>query len=209
VDDVVDTLADLFESLGEVRQGSVQGVWSELLVIANSPEPQTLISAWHSTPEDRYDFNGGSQRLEVKSTSGSRARHRFSLEQLTPPDDVRMLVLSVRTERTGGGTSLLALVNRIRARVSDPESILKVERVISATLGTDLRGALKVSFDEEVATSSLQIFESAVIPAPPTDLPPEVSHVKFTSDLENCPTVVYSEIEGEGGIFGSLPTFQS
>jgi hypothetical protein len=209
VDDAVETLAELFESLGETRQGSVQGVWSELLVIANSSDPQTLISAWHSTPEDRYDFNSGSQRVEVKSTFGSRARHRFSLEQLTPPVDVRVLILSVRTERAGGGTSLNALVNRIRARVSDPEKILKVERVISASLGSDLYGALEVSFDEEVATSSLQIFASNVIPTPSTDLPSEVSHVKFTSDLESCPPVEYSEVEGEGGIFSALPTFQS
>jgi len=209
VDDAIDTLAELFESLGEIRHGSVQGVWSELLVIAKSPDPQTLIGAWHSTPEDRYDFNSGSQRVEVKSTSGSRARHRFSLEQLTPPDDVRVLILSVRTERTGGGTSLNTLVNHIRARVSDPEKILKVERVISASLGSDLHGALEVSFDEEVATSSLQIFDSNIIPTPSTDLPSEVSHVKFTSDLESCPTVGHSEVEGEGGIFGALPSFQS
>jgi hypothetical protein len=202
---VVRTLADLFDSFGGAATGSLRGLWAELVMIANASQPGDLVDAWHSTPEDRFDFNQAHQRLEVKSTSKESRRHRFSLDQLTPPQGVDVVFASMRVDRAGKGLSVGDLLERIQSRLSEPERAFKLERIVGETLGRDSDRALNVAFDEEVALDSLAFFSPNSIPSPSRDLPPEVSSVRFTSDLSRSSTLDLGEYsEQSGGIWTAV-----
>jgi hypothetical protein len=201
---VVDALANLFDTFSGSRSGSLRGIWAELLVIANSNEPRLLVDAWHSTPQDRYDFNRAQQRLEVKSTSAEQPKHRFSLNQLMPPQGVDALIASLRVERAGQGLSLENLLEHVQGQLAEPERAFKVERIVAETLGSNSESAVRTSFDVEVALGSLQFFSVDKIPSPPKDLPPEVSNVRFTADLSACSDLDPEEVRRASGIFGAL-----
>ena len=204
VERVVSRLSDMFESVSDTGLGTIQGLWAELLVIEQSANPSFLLEAWHSTPEDRYDFNRADQRLDVKSTADEIPRHRFSLNQLTPPPGVEAFVASVQTERAGGGTSVDDLLNRIQKRVHDAELSLKAEEIVGETLGIGNSQVEKVAFDEEIAVDSTRYFAAGDVPAPSRNLPPEVTSVKFTANLSHCKNLDITARGGSPGIIGAI-----
>lgn len=94
----VNQLIELFRAMVKPPRKSVQGLWAELFLISEARQPVLLVDAWHTEPEDRYDFAMDEQRIEVKSFSGQIRQHHFSLGQLHPPAGVNVLVASVRVE---------------------------------------------------------------------------------------------------------------
>ncbi len=64
----IDKIIDLFKSLSSIPKKTIQGLWAELLVIERANSPEILIKAWHASPEDKFDFNDGKDKIEVKST---------------------------------------------------------------------------------------------------------------------------------------------
>jgi len=198
----IKSLTTLFSAMTEKPRKSVQGLWAELLVIARAYDTATVVAAWHMTPEDRYDFNSGDQRIEVKSTSARVRQHNFTFEQLCPPTGVTLLIASLFVEYAGAGISVMELAEQIRSRVSDnPDLLLHVDQIISLTLGENWRDALEARFDIELAESSLAFFEASTIPAVGGNLPPGVSDVRFRSDLTDCPPAPIQDLRTLGGLF--------
>jgi hypothetical protein len=198
----VNKLVELFRVMSEPAHKSVQGLWAELLVIERAVNPATLVDAWHSFPEEIYDFSKDDQRIEVKSATGRIRRHHFSLEQLSPPRDATVLVASVLVERAGGGISIAELVDRVRSRLTNqPDLLLQVERIVALTLGENWRAALEDRFDREFATSMLAYFDATTVPSIRATIPPEVSGVSFTSDLSQTPGIDIKSYRAMGGLF--------
>jgi hypothetical protein len=156
-----------------------------LLVIGTAANAATLLDAWHTDPLDRFDFTFANSRLEVKTNANRQRRHEFSLEQCNPPLDISATVASLFVETAGGGgLSLNALVQRIEARLSSrPELIVKLHSVLADTLGTGLLEGLNQRFDEQLVLSSLVFYDLSTIPAVRNPLPPEVTAVRFRSDI--------------------------
>ena len=180
----IDALVSLFQKLSRSPRRETQGVFGELLVIGTASHPATLLDAWHVDPLDRFDFTFATSRLEVKTNANRQRRHEFSHEQCTPPGDISATVASLFVETAGGGLSLSALVERIEACLgSKPELILKLHSVLADTLGTGLVVGLGQRFDEELALSSLAFYDLSTIPAVRGPLPPEVTAVRFRSDI--------------------------
>ena len=180
----IDALVSLFQKLSRSPRRQAQGLFGELLVIGTASNAATLLDAWHADPLDRFDFTFASSRLEVKTNANRQRRHEFSLEQCTPPADISATVASLFIETAGGGLSLNALVERIEARLgSKPELILKLHSVLADTLGTGLQEGLGQRFDEQLALSSLAFYDLCTIPAVRGPLPPEVTAVRFRSDI--------------------------
>lgn len=195
-------LVELFRAMAEAPRKSVQGLWAELLLMTQAPNPTVLVSAWHAMPEDRYDFSLGSQRIEVKSTSSRIRAHQFSLEQLCPPARTSVLIASLFVERTGAGTAVADLLREVRTRVgSSPDLLLQLDRIVSLTLGADWRQAAEVRFDRELAESSLAFFAADDIPKISPTLPPGVSGVHFTSNLTDVPSADPSHWRTMAGLF--------
>jgi hypothetical protein len=207
VSNAVNTLVELFRALLRPARKTVQGLWAELYIIARSSNPQLLAAAWHTLPEDRFDFNEGDQRIEVKSNSNQLRQHYFSLDQLYPPGGARVLIASLFVVPIQGGTSLQALVDIVRNLVSeDPELVLQVDLKIGLILGENWRNGLSEKFDFKLASESYQLFESQQIPSVNPDISIDVSEVRFKSDLSRTPRIDYEQFRDVGGIFqAALP----
>jgi hypothetical protein len=181
---------------------SIQGLWAELFMIARARNPHVMLNAWHATPEDRYDFNQGEQRLEVKSSSMRIRQHHFSLEQLHYLEGTKVLIASIFIERAGAGTSAFDLMEQIHSRIiNNPDILLHMDRVVGLTLGKNWRHALQERFDQELAEKSVAFFESSTIPTVNPSLPLGVSEVRFKSDLTTSPTINLASYRALGGLF--------
>jgi Putative PD-(D/E)XK family member, (DUF4420) len=202
VNAVVTRVVELFQAMSRPERKSVQGLWAELFVIARSRDVSRMVRAWHVVPADRFDFNEGPARVEVKSTSGPVRQHQFSLDQLVPPADARALVVSVRVERAGAGTSLGELVGEVKAGLrGDALLSFHVDEIVMQTLGSAWRRALDERFDRQVAEDDLAFFDPAVIPRVDEKLPPGVSDVRFRVDLAGVPTVSTAQYRREETLF--------
>ena len=195
-------LIELFRAMARLPRKDVQGLWAELFLIAQSAQPAILVNAWHTLPEDRYDFAMDNQRIEVKSFSRSIRQHYFSLEQLHPPEGVKTLVASVLVEHSQAGESITDLRERIQTHLgSDSSLLLHLDKVIALTLGNGWQHADEACFDQRSAKESLAFYEAAAIPSVNPNLPAGVSGVHFRSDLTGIPTVEILHYNAEGGLF--------
>ena len=202
---VISGLVELFRALVQPPVKSVSGLWAELLLIRTSGEPPALLAAWHISPDDKYDFNAGSQRIEVKSSSQRERAHYFSLEQLTPPTGCGLVIASLFVERAGAGTSLGELIDEIRVLVSArPELETRLDRVVASTLGSALRSSLSERFDRELAVESLQFYDQEVVPTIQIPLPWGVSEVHFKADLGQATPFTRQSLKTSGGLFGAI-----
>lgn len=205
VSTAIDRLVTLFRAMSGTPKKSVQGLWAELLLIARSSDPSRMVGAWHVLATDRYDFNQGVERLEVKSAAGPTRQHHFSLNQLLPIPGTRVLIASVLAERAGAGVSVGELVNEVRARLGDDvRLVLHTHDVVLETLGTGWRAALGERFDRQVAESSVSFYEPEAIPRVDERLAPGVSDVHFRVDLTGVPTADLTRYRGGGGLLRSV-----
>jgi hypothetical protein len=197
VQNAVSSLVELFRALALPQKHSVQGLWAELFLIARGEDPALLVSSWHATPEDRYDFNAGSERIEVKSASSRVRRHRFSLEQLEPPPGSQLIVVSLFTERSGAGATILDLVTQARSRLNGRADLqLRLETMVARTLGDGYSRAMEVAFDLQLATESLAFFAHATVPRITGKLPSGVSDVSFIADLSGVHPLSARALDG-------------
>ena len=198
----INQLIELFRAMTKMPRKSVQGLWAELFLISQARQPAILVDAWHTVPEDRYDFAMDDQRIEVKSFSGDIRQHHFSLEQLHPPRGVKALVASVSVESSQAGISIADLREKIQIRLgSNLDSLLHVDRVIALTLGDAWQQASDARFDERLAEESLAFYETSVIPSVNPNLPSGVNGVHFRSDLTEIPTTEISHFPEEHRLF--------
>ncbi len=202
--EAVDTLVELFRVMPALPRTSAQGLWAELFLMWQARDVRALARAWHTEPEDRYDFCAGDERLEVKSASQHRRIHDFSLEQVRPPAGVRVVVASLLVEPSAGGMSLRDLADIIRGGLAgEPELSLRFDRVLGVTLGNAWRDASENRFDEALAESSLHFFRADAVPAVSLPLPKEVTDVRFRADLTAVQPVEPAVLLSEGGLFGA------
>jgi hypothetical protein len=180
----VEKLIDLFSKFSKPPLKTIQGLWAELLVIEQSKNPEYLIEAWHTTATDKFDFNDGTDKLEVKSTAKSRRIHNFSIEQLNPNKNSNLLVASVFVVETGIGKNIYDLVKLIEERVSDRDLLFRINEIIAQTLGRDFEKTFEMFFDYQLAVDDLEFYPSEHIPKIATEfILPQVSNVRFDSDL--------------------------
>lgn len=190
----VENIISIFTSLTETSHDKVQGLWTELLVIERSSHPDTLISAWHSSPDSKYDFTMGRDKIEVKSTAKENRIHRFSLDQLSPSANSNLLIASAFVRESGEGEhglSIRDLYNCICSRVTGINTALKLYTVMAKTIGKDLRKLDSEFFDYTTACDTLLFYDARNIPRINKDHVPEfVTGVKFDSDLTHISDIL-------------------
>jgi hypothetical protein len=198
-------LVELFRALAQPPIKSVSGLWAELFFIYHSKDPLLLMSSWHTTPEDKYDFNNGIQRIEIKSTSQRSRVHHFALEQLTPPEGCDVAIVSIFSVRSGGGLSLGDLADEVHnLLISNPELQERLDRVMASTLGNTLHRSLSERFDQELARESIKVYQGAKVPRITERLPWGVSEVHFKSDLSNSEELGEEVLAAAGSIFAAI-----
>lgn len=183
----VENLIAIFDSLINPPKKKIQGLWAEVLVIEQSANPEILINAWHSIPSAKYDFTYGRDKIEVKSTSSEERIHKFSLDQLNPSPNSRLLIASVIVRESGkaaDGLSVRDLYERILARIADLNSRIRLYTVIAETAGSGIAALDKVYYDYTSALDSLKFYDYRKVPCiSKANVPSLVSDVRFTSNL--------------------------
>lgn len=180
----VEKLISLFNKFSKLPTKTIQGLWAELLVIEQSSNPEYLIKAWHFSPTDKFDFNDGIDKIEVKSTAKSRRIHNFSLEQLTPNKNSNLIIASIFAVETGKGKTIFDLVKLINDKVKSNEVFFKINEVLLDTLGRDLEKIFERYFDYQLAVDSLAFFDSEFVPKiEVSSIRQEISNIHFDSDL--------------------------
>ena len=186
VANTVNHLCYLFLAMSRPASRTVQGLWAELFVIHQSMDKLAMMQGWRIDDTDVHDFNFGTSRLEVKSTSARRRSHYFSYEQVHPPVGTEAFVASVFVQRVANGLALGTIWDDIRGQLaSTPDLQLKLDQVCMQSLGEDWNEARTATFDSELANESLAYFDVKEIPRLERSQPIGVSEIRFKSDLEN------------------------
>ena len=186
----IQKLIELFSRFNRPPRKTIQGLWAELFVIEQAKHPEYLIQSWHSLPEDKFDFNDGQDKIEVKSTSAARRVHSFALEQLNPNRNANLLIASVFVIQTGRGKNIFDLMDSICKRVQNLQLQFRLNEILSQTLGNDFDKVFDVYFDYQQALDTLAFFDFKDIPAINSDnIPEEVSNVRLDCDLSCVATI--------------------
>jgi len=208
-EEVIETInkfVEVFRSLSDPPTNTIHGLWSELFVIDISSDPKTLLNYWHNNPEEKFDFNAGVEKIEVKSNSSFERVHTFSSEQLNPPLGTQVLIVSLFMRPHSNGQSIQHLVESITNKIQhDIDLIVKLNNIIFKTLGDSLEQSIKIKFDYNIAKESLRYYKHQdIVKIEEIHIPNEVTEVRYKSDLtEVIPLQVYS-LKGNGDLFKSI-----
>lgn len=204
----IEGLLSIFAALKRKPLHKIQGLWAELLVIERSKKPAIIATAWHNSPEAKYDFVKGKEKIEVKSTSSEERKHRFSLDQLNPSPSSKLLIASVIVRESAqdeNGLSINDLYDKLCSRISNIDIRMHIYTVILNTLGEEYEKASSLYFDYVSGKDSLLYFESEDVPKIDKSLIPKfVTGVKFDSNLSYIDDVVKKGIK-----FDSESLFES
>lgn len=193
----VERLITIFSALSQTPRKRIQGLWAELLVIERSKNPNLLVNAWHSSASSKYDFTLGRDKIEVKSTSSEERIHRFSLDQLNPSPNSRLLIASMTVRESGrcsNGLSVKDLYDKICNHLSDIETKIRLYTVIAQTLGKDIEKIGTIYFDYITASDSLAYYDYQIIPRIlKSDVPENITELKFACNITKLEDITHSD----------------
>ncbi|MDN3724446.1 PD-(D/E)XK motif protein [Aequorivita sp. SDUM287046] len=203
---VIDSLkkfVEVFKTLTDSPTNTVNGLWAELFLIENSSNPKELINYWHNLPEEKFDFNAGTERIEVKSSSNFERKHIFSAEQLNPPSDTQVLIASIFLKQHSSGNNIQYLIDRISKKIDyNFEIVDKLNTIVFRTLGSSLEHSIGVKFDYDIAQQSLCFYKHQDIDKiEEVYIPNNVSEVKYKSDLTNIEPLELSSLKKFNKLF--------
>jgi hypothetical protein len=201
-----ENMIEIFRALNEDALSTVQGLWGELFVILHSKNPTAMISFWHSSPRELFDFNDGQEKLEVKSSKKSLRIHSFSSDQLSLEIGMRIIIASLFVIENESGESISSLTERMKIKVRDrPELIQKLMSVIAKTLGSSIEESITRKFDFSIANQSLRFYDGADVgKIDRADIPSRVSDVHFQSDLTNLIPIAFGHITNSASLHAQL-----
>jgi hypothetical protein len=176
---------EIFRALSDTPTKTIHGVWSELFLIANSSNPTVLLNYWHNVPEEKFDFNSGREKIEVKSNANFERLHIFSAEQLNPLNNTQVVIASIFIRQNTNGMNVQELVEAITYRLSNNLDLIeKLNTIVCTTLGSSLEQSIRIKFDYEIAQQSMRLYDHRdVKKIQEIHIPNEVSEVRYKSDL--------------------------
>ncbi|MDP1624649.1 MAG: PD-(D/E)XK motif protein [bacterium] len=197
---------EVFRALTDTPTNTVHGLWTELFLIDKSTNPKVLLNYWHNLPEEKFDFNSGKEKIEVKSNSNFERIHTFSSQQLNPPAGSQVLIASIFVRQNNGGLSIQHLVDTITTKVqNDIDLTDKLNNIVCKTLGNSLEQSIRIKFDYNIAKDSLEFYKHQDIrKIEEIHIPNEVSEVRYKSDLSSIPSIDLKTYQGEGILFCSI-----
>lgn len=196
---------DIFRAMSEVPKKSVQGLWAELFVIERSLNRKVLLDFWHNNPNEKFDFNAGEEKLEVKSNSSLERIHIFSSEQLNPSNDNQVIIASLFTKQKSTGLSINDLIKSISSNIDSDQHKDKIYQLVSKTLGNSIEQSIKIKFDYDFAVNSLRFYRHQDISKiEKISIPDKVSEVKYRSDLSGINSIIPNELSFGNGLFDNV-----
>lgn len=202
---VFSNFIDIFRAMSDVPRKSVQGLWAELFIIDRSLNKKILLDFWHNNPNEKFDFNAGVEKLEVKSNSSMERIHIFSSEQLNPPNDSQVIIASLFTKQKSSGLSINDLIKSISLSHDSEQYKEKIYQLVSKTLGNSIEQSIKIKFDYNFAINSLRFYKHQDISKiEKINIPDKVSEVKYRSDLSGINNIIPKELSFGIGLFDNV-----
>lgn len=206
---VIDSLkkfVEVFKTLTDSPTNTINGLWAELFLIENSSNPKSVINYWHNLPEEKFDFNAGLERIEVKSSSNFERKHIFSAEQLNPPSDTQVLIASIFLKQHNSGMNIQQLLESISKKVNyDFETTDKLNSIVFRTLCSSLEHSIGIKFDYAIAIQSLQFYRHQDIDKiEKIHIGNNVSELKYKSDLTKISPVELGKLKDKQILFNAL-----
>lgn len=197
---------EVFKALTDSPSKTVNGLWAELFLIETSSNPMELINYWHNLPEEKFDFNAGIERIEVKSSANFERKHIFSAEQLNPPSDTQVLIASVFLKQHNSGNSIQYLIERISEKIDyDFDTVEKLNTIVFKTLGSSLEHSIGVKFDYDIALQSLRFYRHQDIDKiQEVHIPSNVTELKYKSDLSGIKPIELDQLQENKILFNCL-----
>ena len=204
--DSLNKFIEVFRSLTDTPTNTVHGLWSELFLIENCKNPRILLNYRHQIPEEKFDFNAGSEKIEVKSSSVFERIHTFSSDQLHPPVNTQVLIASIFVRQSNNGLNIQKLIDSIITKIQfNIELSDKLNNIVCKTLGNSLEQSIKIKFDFNIAKESLRFYRHQDIKKiEEIHIPKEVTEVRYKSDLTALSPIDINKISKNGQLFGSL-----
>lgn len=199
----VSKIVSLFTSVPHISKEDVKGLWAELFVIEHSHNPLHLLKSWHISAEDKYDFNDGVDKIEVKATSNEERIHHFAIEQLHPNEESQLLIASLIVVNSGLGVGIFDLVDSISSRITDTDALLKLNEEVLQIIGAHIEEVKELKYDYTFAKDNLKFYNYKDVPAIDIrNVPLGVSSVHFASCLKGLDDVKLGSLSGN--LFKSL-----
>lgn len=185
---ILQSIKKLFSNLINRSKKTELGLWGELFLIYISKDYEYLIDSWHKNKNDTFDFNDGSYKIEVKTTTLSERKHNFSLQQLSNNMSDNVVVCSIMTSEIDLGCSIIELVKKISERISIKHKLKLDEKILE--IGGNEINTFKNKFDLSTAVNSFKFYNSTNIPNIKKEaISNDLSNIKFTASLENIDSI--------------------
>ena len=191
---LIQDLVSLFRALTQPNQKSTQGLWGELFLINQSTDVELAVSSWHATPNDRYDFASGHERVEVKTTTGPRI-HMFSHSQLVPISGLRVTIASLILNPSVDGQCCADLVSQVLPKLLDDNTRRNFIDQVVRTLGDNWNSQGGFRYDFDQAAQSLRFFDAMNVPKITQPIPTDVHGLKYQSDLQVVAEMALSDFD--------------
>ena len=185
LDTEIKKIITLFTNAKRPSVSAIRGLFAELMVIDMAKDPKYLLRSWHVTPQDPFDFNDGVDKIEVKSCTKEQRKHTFSLEQLYPGENTRLVIASLAVLQTGFGMSVYDLMDRISYKVQDDINLLiHLRECVTATVGKYFDEVAEYQFDYGISEETFATYDSKDIPRiDKGTIPTGISNIRFTVDF--------------------------
>lgn len=189
----LDSLIDLVAPRRVAAASTVVGLWGELWMIASADDPALFAAAWHSAPEDRFDFSLPNARVEVKTTSGPSRSHEFGLDQLSIGDAKPTWIASLAVVSDPTGRSIIDLLDGLLGVLPGPLAV-KINRIALRTVAGDIESVQDFTF-APVGAEPFLAFTAEDVPRPVVAPGSGVTGVRFRADLDQVIPVAHSVLE--------------
>jgi len=106
-----------------------------------------MLNYWHQNAEEKFDFNSGSEKIEVEEATPIANEFIHFLPTVESTLGSNVLIASVFTRDHSKGTNLVELIESIRQKVgNDAELMVKLNTIIFHTLADSFEASLQTKF---------------------------------------------------------------
>ncbi|MDF0596314.1 PD-(D/E)XK motif protein [Psychromarinibacter halotolerans] len=188
----IQELANLFKKIGGADRDIV-GLWGELYILSCADNVESAVRCWCSHKMAKYDFVTSGAVLEVKTTTSSRRKHRFSLDQLRPNDDFQVYIASLNLVELNSGSTTAELMEEIYSQIIETELRASFLRQCLMKGGQDIyRNSMRLSAFPD--GTSLAVFDATDLPVPEISPKTPIDNVRFDLDLTEFVSISHATL---------------